>query len=76
MSKKQKLIEKVLENRNVSYEDAEKILMDLGFSLEIRSSHHIFRKDGYIKNISLKKRSQLLTYQLEMLKEILKDHGY
>lgn len=77
MSKEQKLIEKILQkNKNVSYEDAEKILLKLGFSMEIKGSHHTFRKDKFIKNISLKRRSQLLPYQIEMLKEVLKDHGY
>lgn len=74
MTKRQKLIEKILAGKNVSYEDAEKILINLGFALEIRGSHHIFRKDGYLKNISLKRRSQLLSYQVGMLKEILNEN--
>ncbi len=75
MTKRQKLIEKILAGKNVSYEDAEKILLNLGFALEIRGSHHIFRKDGYLKNISLKRRFQLLSYQVEMLKEVLNEIG-
>lgn len=76
MSKEKKLVEKIFQDRNVSYHDAEKILLKLGFALEIKGSHHIFRKNGCAKNISIKKRSQLLPYQREMLKEVLKDHGY
>ena len=76
MSKVQKLIEKILLGRNVSYSDAEKILFRLGFAVEIKGSHHTFRKDGFIRNVSLKRRSELLPYQIEMLKEVLKDHGY
>jgi predicted RNA binding protein YcfA (HicA-like mRNA interferase family) len=76
MSKIQKLIEKILQGRNISYKDAEKILLNLGFSLEIRGSHHIFRKDGFLKNISIKKRAQLLPYQLDLLKEVLQENGY
>lgn len=76
MSTRQKIIEKILAGRAVSYEEAENILLNLGFAVEIRGSHHTFRKAGFVKNISLKRRSQLLPYQLEMLKEVLKDHGY
>ncbi len=57
MTKRQKIIDKFLAGKNASYEDAEKILINLGFGLEIRGSHHIFRKNGYFKNISLKRRS-------------------
>ena len=76
LRKIEKLIEKILAGGNVSYDDAERILLRLGFKLEIKGSHHIFRKEGYERNISLKRRSQLLPYQIELLKEVLKDHGY
>jgi len=77
MSKEEKLIEKILQkNKNISYEDAEKILLKLDFVLEIKGSHHIFRKNGFARNISLKRRPLLLSYQIEMLKEVLEEHGY
>ncbi len=47
MSSLEKLIKKVLSGSQVSYENAERILLFLGFSLTISSSHHIFRKSGY-----------------------------
>jgi predicted RNA binding protein YcfA (HicA-like mRNA interferase family) len=76
MSKLEKLIEKILQGRNISYDDAEKILLKLGFDVEVCGSHHVFRKKGYIKNVSIKRRTQLLPYQLRELKEVLRDHGY
>jgi len=76
MSKWQKLVEKILEGRIVSYEEAEKLLFGLDFEVEIRGSHHVFRKKGYTKNVSIKRRSQLLAYQIRELKEVLIDHGY
>ncbi len=76
MSKLQKLIEKVLQGRNVSYEEAENLLRKLGFELEIRGSHHIFRKKGYHRNVSIKRRTELLPYQIRELKEVLTDYGY
>lgn len=76
MSKWQKLIQKILEGKNTSYEEAESALFHLGFELQIRGSHHIFRKKGYAKNVSIKRRSQLLPYQMRDLKEVLRDHEY
>ena len=37
-------------------------------------SHFIFWKEGYEKNISLKKRAQLLPYQIRMLEEVVKNY--
>jgi hypothetical protein len=76
MSKLQKLIQKILDDRDVSYDDAENILLKLKFRLDVRGSHHIFRRDGYPRNIAIKRRSQLLPYQIRELKEVLRDHGY
>ena len=76
MSKLDKLVQKILEGRDVSYEEVETLLLKLGFDKEVRGSHHVFRKPDYPKNVSLKRRSQLLPYQLRDLKEVLRDHGY
>ncbi|MDP1607827.1 MAG: type II toxin-antitoxin system HicA family toxin [Chlamydiales bacterium] len=76
MSKWQKLIEKILAGRLISYEEAEAVLLKLGFKVEITGSHHVFRKNGYSKNVSIKRRPQLLPYQLRDLKEVLIDHDY
>ena len=64
MSKLEKLIQRIMEGRDVSYEEAENILLRLGFKLDIRGSHHIFRKNDYPRNIAIKRRSQLLPYQI------------
>lgn len=76
MSKLEKLIEKILNGKNVTYDDAENVLGYLGFTLKIRASHHIFRKPQYYRVITIKKRSQLLRYQIDELQEVLKDHGH
>jgi hypothetical protein len=76
MSKIEKLIQKILNGQSISYDEAKKLLIRLGFDLNVRGSHHVFRRNGYSKNISLKHRSELLAYQLEDLKEVLKDYGY
>jgi len=76
MTKTQKLAQKILDGRDVSYDEAEGLLLKLGFFLEVRGSHHVFRKKGYLRNVSIKRRSQLLPYQIADLKEVLRDHGY
>lgn len=76
MSKFEKMIAKILIGKNVTYDDAENVLLHLGFQLKIRASHHNFRKPEYHRTLSIKKRSQLLSYQIDDLKEVLKDHGY
>ncbi len=67
MSKLEKLIQKILNGNNVSYNEAENLLLKLGFQLKTRGSHHNFRKAGYTKTISIKKRSLLLAYQINDL---------
>ena len=76
MSSLEKLIQKVLAGKKISYKDAEKILLGLGFNFKITGSHHVFRKFGSSYNISLKKRPELLAYQIKMLQEVLLNHGY
>ena len=76
MTKKEKLIEKIFLGKNISYNDAEKILISLDFEVKVRGSHHNFRKPSYRNTVTLKKRAQLLPYQIDLLKEVLTDHGY
>ena len=74
MTKWQKQIQKILEGRTTSYKKPETVLLKLGFELEIKGSHHVFRKKGSAKNVLIKRRSQLLPYQMRDLKEVLRDH--
>jgi len=76
MSKLDKLIKKIFAGQQVSYEEAESLLRSLGFGMEACGSHHVFRKKGYKKNISIKRRSQLFPYQLKDIREVLEDHGF
>ncbi|OGB83736.1 hypothetical protein A3F66_05015 [candidate division TM6 bacterium RIFCSPHIGHO2_12_FULL_32_22] len=71
-----KLVQKVFSNSAISYNDAEKLLLNLNFGLKIRGSHHVFRKKDYPSNITLKKRKELHNYQVNELKQVLIDHGY
>jgi len=72
MSSIDKLIQKVLDSKQISYKEAERILLSLGFELKITGSHHVFRKTGTPYNVSLKKRPQLLPYQIKIIRNVLK----
>ncbi len=74
MSKTEKLIQKIFARQQISYKDAEKILFELEYELKVSGSHHVFRKAGY-KHVTLKRRPQLLPYQITDLQEVLQDHG-
>lgn len=76
MSKNEKLIKKVQNGKNISYQEAENLLLGFGFQLKINGSHHNFRKHGYHRTIVIKKRKLLYDYQIDDLKGVLKDHGY
>lgn len=76
MTKHEKLINAILDGKRISYKDAEILLLRLHFELSICGSHHIFRKVGYQRSISLKRRPELLQYQVKLIQEVLKDHGY
>ena len=74
MSQLEKLIHKIFSQQKVSYNDAERILFELGYALKISDSHHVFRKAGH-KHLTLKRRPKLLAYQITDLQEVLKNHG-
>jgi hypothetical protein len=76
MSKRDKLIQKIFSGKNITFKDAENILLSLNFEMKVSGSHHNFRRAGYYKTASIKKRPQLRAYQVSDLQEVLKDHGY
>ena len=51
MTKTEKLIHRIFEGAQISYEEAERVLLSLGFMMKSEGSHHVFRKKGYARNI-------------------------
>lgn len=76
MSKFEKLKAKIFNGQSISYEEAESLLVRLGFIVDVKGSHHTFRKKGFSRNVSLKRRSQLLPYQMDLLREVLKENEH
>ena len=71
MSKFEKLKLKIKNGQSVSYEEAETCLLKLGFTVRSKGSHHVFGKDGYHKNILIKKCPRLLSYQMNLVAEAI-----
>lgn len=57
MSKFEKLKQKIKNGQNIFFEE--------------KGSHHVFAKDGYCKNISIKKCPRLLSYQMNLIAEAI-----
>ncbi len=75
MSAIEKLIVKVFRGSSISFNEAKRILLHLGYQIKINGSHHKFIKDGFTP-VVLKRRTTLLKYQINYLQEALQKHGY
>lgn len=79
MTKKDKLIQKILENRIISFQEADKILVSLGYIPDTPSSgssHVTYRKDPLDKITLVANRKELKPYQIKMIQEALRKAGY
>ncbi len=76
MSKRKKVIEKIITRKTISFSEAESIREYLDFKKRVTGSQYIFAKIGYDRGVSLKFRKELLPYQTNLLREVLIDHGY
>ena len=79
MSQKAKLLLKLLTGRsdsNLSFDDVVRLLGQLGFTLRVKGSHHIFTRDGVDEIINLQPKGSLpKPYQVKQVRElILKYH--
>ena len=75
MSKYDKLLNQILHGRsdaNIPFDDLCQLLRRLGFEERIRSSHHIFRKDGIDERINLQSDgSKAKVYQVRQVRSII-----
>lgn len=77
MSKKEKLIKKILfslNDRNIKFDELVLLLKHLGFNLTIKGSHHIFSKEGieYKPNIQ-KDGVKAKSYQVKQIRKMIID---
>jgi len=77
MSKQDKLIQKILEEKTITYQEAEKILLFLGYIMRTPrsgSSHVSFTKDENQRTVTLvKTQNPVKRYLIKQIKEILQN---
>jgi len=74
MSKREKLIQKILQGKNVSSEEAEQILIYFGYTLNSqRGSHKTYEKAGCDHITIVSNRREILHYQVKYIQEVIKN---
>lgn len=74
MTKRDKLIQRILDGKRVSYNDAEKILISLGYLPKMPSggsSHVTFRKNSCEQITLVKTQKPLKDYLMKQIREVL-----
>jgi predicted RNA binding protein YcfA (HicA-like mRNA interferase family) len=78
MSQKAKLLLKLLSGRsdsNLAFDDIVRLLGQLGFTLRVKGSHHIFTRDGVDEIINLQPKGSLAKpYQVKQVRELILKH--
>jgi hypothetical protein len=75
MSKYDKLLFQILRgtsDANIPFDDLRVLLQKIGFEERIRSSHHMFRKEGVIEKINLQREgNKAKVYQVRQVRAVL-----
>ena len=75
MGKYEKLLTQILRgasDANIAFDDLGQLLRRLGFEERIRSSHHLFRKEGVEEKINLQREgSKAKPYQVRQVRSII-----
>ena len=79
MGKYEKLLLKILSgssDRNIGFDDIRSFLKRIGFKEHIRSSHHMFRKEGVEEKINLQKEgNNAKPYQVKQVRNVIQKYG-
>ncbi len=62
-----------LADRNIRFQDLEKLLSDFGFSVRIKGDHHIYHREGIEEIINLQplKDGKAKAYQVKQVRMII-----
>lgn len=75
MSKYDKLLFQILRgtaDANIPFDDLRVLLQKMGFEERIRSSHHMFRKEGVVEKVNLQREgSKAKVYQVRQVRAVL-----
>lgn len=79
MGRNEKFLLKVLcgsSDRNINFDDLRNLLRRMGFDEYIRSSHHMFRKEGVEERINLQREGKnAKPYQVKQVRSIIQKYG-
>lgn len=73
MSKRQKLIEKLLSGRALSFQEVDVLLQALGFSVDVSGSHHIYRNASGKRVVLPRHGAEVKQVYLKQVIEVIKD---
>jgi DNA-binding transcriptional regulator PaaX len=75
MGKYDKLLFQILRgtaDANITFDDLCRLLQKIGFEERIRSSHHMFRKEGVLEKINLQREAnKAKVYQVRQVRAVL-----
>jgi hypothetical protein len=75
MSKYDKLLFQILRgtaDANIPFDDLRVLLQKIGFEERIRSSHHMFRKEGVVEKVNLQREgNKAKLYQVRQVRAVL-----
>jgi predicted RNA binding protein YcfA (HicA-like mRNA interferase family) len=75
MGRQQKLLQKVCggaSDANIGFDELRSLLRSLGFSENVRGSHHIFRRPGVVELVNLQRSGSMAkAYQVRQVRRIL-----
>ena len=75
MGSRERLLNQILAGRgdaNVAFDDLRNLLLQLGFELRIRGSHHLFRKAGVVEKINLQRDgNKAKPYQVRQVRNVI-----
>ena len=75
MTQREKLLERLLRgasDADIPFDELRRILLSLGFQERIRSSHHVFAKDGVEEILNIQpKGSKAKPYQVKQVRNVI-----
>lgn len=79
MSKHQKLLQRILQgdsDANIAFDDLCQLLKRLRFEERVRSSHHVFRREGIEEKINLQRDdNKAKPYQVRQVRAVIVKYG-
>jgi predicted RNA binding protein YcfA (HicA-like mRNA interferase family) len=74
MTKRDKLIQKILQGKNISYAEAEKVLLSLGYELiNQEGSHATYGKKGKNHITLVANKKEMKSYQVKLIQEAINE---